>query len=368
MAQVAINGTSLDNTFTLDSLGLGVTAQFNGFDASDTFNIGNGDLDSTIFGTVNLNGGNGVDELFFNDTTDGSGVDTVTITATSLNKPNFTAPINYSLMETKQLDASPHADFISITSGSDWTINGNAGGDTIEVVGILFGDRVTIDGGLGLDTIRVNSDALGVAAVQFDVSQDLSSLEISTGGSVFVTPGAGNVLIDTTVTLINGVLDLGNNRLIDRASAIVGYYNDRLRNGYNAGAWNGLGSPAIVAPFAGTTLARDGLGVAIASAVGATTFGGVGVSGDDILVGFTLDGDANLDRTVNFNDLVALAANYNTSGKLWYQGNFNYGVTGMVDFNDLVPLAVNYNSTLLQTLNPRQFDRTKSVGEQIELF
>jgi hypothetical protein len=52
-------------------------------------------------------------------------------------------------------------------------------------------------------------------------------------------------------------------------------------------------------------------------------------------------GDANLDGVVDFNDLVALAQSYNTSGKTWFHGDFTYD--GTVDFNDLVQLAQNYN-------------------------
>ena len=57
-----------------------------------------------------------------------------------------------------------------------------------------------------------------------------------------------------------------------------------------------------------------------------------------------LAGDANRDRTVNFNDLVALAQNYNTSGKTFSTGDFN--ADGGVDFQDLVLLAQRYNTTL----------------------
>jgi hypothetical protein len=59
---------------------------------------------------------------------------------------------------------------------------------------------------------------------------------------------------------------------------------------------------------------------------------------------FTYGGDANHDRSVDFNDLVALAQNYNTIGKTYVQGDFNYD--GSVDFNDLVILAQQYNTTL----------------------
>jgi cyclophilin family peptidyl-prolyl cis-trans isomerase len=57
-----------------------------------------------------------------------------------------------------------------------------------------------------------------------------------------------------------------------------------------------------------------------------------------------LAGDANRDRSVDFNDLVTLAQNYNTSGKVWATGDFT--ADGSVDFNDLVQLAQNYNTTL----------------------
>src|SRR5205085_1733992 len=74
---------------------------------------------------------------------------------------------------------------------------------------------------------------------------------------------------------------------------------------------------------------------------------GDGVSGDDLTVDFfQLGGDANHDRSVDFNDLVALAQNYNsTGGGLTYaQGDFNFD--GNVDFNDLVILAQHYNTSL----------------------
>jgi hypothetical protein len=68
------------------------------------------------------------------------------------------------------------------------------------------------------------------------------------------------------------------------------------------------------------------------------------MAADATLNFFTLAGDANHDRSVDFNDLVALAQNYNTVGKTFAQGDFNND--GNVDFNDLVILAQRYNTTL----------------------
>jgi len=57
----------------------------------------------------------------------------------------------------------------------------------------------------------------------------------------------------------------------------------------------------------------------------------------------TLDGDATLDGSVDFNDLVKLAQHYNIEdgNRSWAEGDFSHD--GNVDFNDLVRLAQHYN-------------------------
>jgi len=92
-----------------------------------------------------------------------------------------------------------------------------------------------------------------------------------------------------------------------------------------------------------------GLGYAEASDVLSPTggqFAGHSLDGTALLVRTTLTGDANLDGTVDFDDLVRLAQNYNTADgqRVWYDGDFDYD--GNVDFDDLVKLAQNYNSAL----------------------
>lgn len=61
---------------------------------------------------------------------------------------------------------------------------------------------------------------------------------------------------------------------------------------------------------------------------------------------FSLAGDANGDRSVDFLDLAKLAQNYNTSsgGLTYADGDFNGD--GSVDFLDLAKLAQNYNTSL----------------------
>jgi hypothetical protein len=60
-------------------------------------------------------------------------------------------------------------------------------------------------------------------------------------------------------------------------------------------------------------------------------------------------GDANGNRTCNFDDLLILAANYNiTTGRSWATGDFNFD--GATNFDDLLLLAANYNYTMPGTL------------------
>jgi hypothetical protein len=78
---------------------------------------------------------------------------------------------------------------------------------------------------------------------------------------------------------------------------------------------------------------------------GITDPSGNGLAQDGTLEFWFLNGDANRDRSVDFNDLVALAQNYNTTGgKTYALGDFSGD--GNVDFNDLVLLAQNYNTSL----------------------
>ena len=74
-------------------------------------------------------------------------------------------------------------------------------------------------------------------------------------------------------------------------------------------------------------------------------FYGQPADGTSVLVAYTLNGDTDLDRDVDFNDLLRVAQNYGiTTNRVWFNGDFNY--TGGVDFNDLLPLAQNYGQSM----------------------
>jgi hypothetical protein len=83
------------------------------------------------------------------------------------------------------------------------------------------------------------------------------------------------------------------------------------------------------------------------SAAGVRDLAGNTLAADATLNFFTLAGDANHDRTVNFADLVAVAQHYGqTTGATFATGDFNYD--GAVNFADLVTVAQRYGQSLAE--------------------
>jgi hypothetical protein len=73
---------------------------------------------------------------------------------------------------------------------------------------------------------------------------------------------------------------------------------------------------------------------------------GDGQAGDDYVAPFfQLQGDVNLDRTVSFADLVAVAQHYGNNNALFADGDLSGD--GVVSFADLVAVAQNYGKTLI---------------------
>jgi hypothetical protein len=63
-----------------------------------------------------------------------------------------------------------------------------------------------------------------------------------------------------------------------------------------------------------------------------------------VLVGYTLSGDANLNKTVDTIDFNLLATSFSQTGKDWFNGDFDYNST--VDTIDFNLLAANFSQSL----------------------
>jgi hypothetical protein len=152
-----------------------------------------------------------------------------------------------------------------------------------------------------------------------------------------------------------GQVDLTNNSLVINTfhntpgSMTVAQVQALVKDGYNGGAWNGPGINS-------STAAADtnhGIGFADNTILQYSTFKGVSPGANDILVKYTLYGDADLDGDVDGNDVGRWATNFTGSGgstsKTWLEGDWDYD--GDVDGNDVGRWAVNFTGSGGGTLN-----------------
>ncbi len=91
----------------------------------------------------------------------------------------------------------------------------------------------------------------------------------------------------------------------------------------------------------------DGDYIATLHHEGVADANGVPLAADQTLNFFSLAGDVNHDRAVNFDDLLVIAQNYGQSGLTFSQGNVSYDSGGVIDFDDLLLVAQHYDASLL---------------------
>jgi hypothetical protein len=107
-------------------------------------------------------------------------------------------------------------------------------------------------------------------------------------------------------------------------------------------AWSGMYNTFDAAAAAGEYVAASGV-------FQNPTGGGLlpGANLDDMpamVMRLTLSGDANLDGTVDINDLTTVLAHYGQTGMTWTQGEFTGD--GTVDINDLTIVLAHYNQSV----------------------
>ena len=210
-----------------------------------------------------------------------------------------------------------------ITGGGVKVFEGSASGGPLVTAG-----RSTVAPGasLAVDGIRESSlEVNGVASIDGSVVSRLTQLTLA---------GAPNAW--------TGRLGLTDDRLIiDYVGASpLGTIANQIKQGYNAGAWNGAG---ISSSTAAVTPGR-GIGFAEASALGSPImFFSEPIDATTLLLRYTLQGDADLSGSVNLDDFTRLAAGFG-SGTVWTQGDFTYD--GLVNLDDFTALAANFGQPL----------------------
>ncbi len=207
---------------------------------------------------------------------------------------------------------------------------------------------------------------------------------LSNGGNIFIGTG-GNLTVNSSFsqtagqtnvngrltlqgggTINGGTLQIGGNGVVDitNSSLAINYgspANDPvatifgyLVNGYNGGAWTGT------AGIISTTAQTQGGPALSVGYVDGNTDTGTAAGPNQILIKYTLAGDANLDGVVNFADLVAVVQNFNKGGTDWAQGNFLYAAS--TNFDDLVTVVQNFNKVLTPAASSEVPQGGKSIA------
>ena len=167
----------------------------------------------------------------------------------------------------------------------------------------------------------------------------------TTPATLQLPPGVGQVTTFALTINPGSTLDITNNAIaIDYipGNSPAATIRQLLASGYGGDTWTGPGIDSSAAAL------NPGL-YAVGYADGSVDQG-TPAAANQVLVMYTLAGDANLDGTVNFADLLVVAQNFNhtldTHGNAidWADGDFNYD--GQVNFADLLLIAQNFNKKL----------------------
>jgi len=200
----------------------------------------------------------------------------------------------------------------------------------------------------GVRPLAVAADG-AATRLNFQASQDLARLDVTGGARVTLTSGGGKILVADGLTVPTGTFDLTDNAaLVDYGSpgdAAPDALRAAVKRGYAGGTWAGTGitsssaaqNPRAAVGYARSTDVFDFAGDEVA------TFFGRAVDATSFLLRYTLEGDADLDGSVTFDDFERMRSALTTAGD-WAQGDFDYD--GQVTARDYALLRRNFGMSV----------------------
>lgn len=352
-----IAGSPQATTYFVESISATTPTSIAGGAGSDTIAVG-GDIDAGLLGATTITGGGGVDLLNFNDIADTNDPDAYTFTdlgALDSFSKTGSAVVSFDVERTI-LDANGGNNTIQVNSMStSLTLNGNSGNDNFLLAdGGSTANPIVLTSGAGVDTVQVDSDNDAAEVVaRFAGTDEIAAMVIRAGSVLQNGPGNSTTIITgPAATTLTGAFDIGSGSLIGRVGvAGIAAWTGVIANGYNGGAWNGAVS-AVNSSAAAASPRPDGVGVRLATdpnlpGANVVTFGGQAVNPGDVLMAYVQNGDTDLDRDVDFDDLLRVAQNFGLGApRAWTQGSFDYD--NDVDFDDLLATAQNFGLPFLK--------------------
>jgi hypothetical protein len=238
---------------------------------------------------------------------------------------------------------------VTTATATSLTIGGSVTGTGPFTIGGAGTTLLSTAGSLGL-AVTVNGSLNVVANPRSTIlARTFAGLNVGATGDVAVAASATRSVVVTSALSIatGGTLDLTSNDLIV-SGGDIGAVTALAATGFNlagGGNWSGSGLTSSLA--ASDTTHLTALAVVGNNQGGPTLdgkFDGVSVNPGDVLVKYTLVGDANLDGHVDGSDYTLIDTGFASGGTLtgWFNGDFNYD--GYVDGSDYALIDNSFNN------------------------
>ena len=188
----------------------------------------------------------------------------------------------------------------------------------------------------GTGSVQVDADAtLTSDGAQVSTLIINGSHAIRSNATAAGTSKVGTLTLAGATDNWTGHLDLSGNKLIvetaSKATAIATLQNQVA---YGAGHSGGVNSTGLPANF--------GIAVMDNAVLNKSTFGGLTVDANSVLVSAEILGDSNADGNVDLTDLSAVLNNFGSTTSAWTSGNFDGAAT--IDLTDLSDVLNNFGA------------------------
>ncbi len=255
---------------------------------------------------------------------------TYSASATGNNAINFigTASSDALTVTSSKITASGGINSNGITLSNVHTVSlagGSGGNDSIVIQSSPTGGYTINADTAPTATPNVSVTLSGAnVPVTFAVSQHLAALTIAATDSVTLAAGGGKVIVVAALT-DNGTLDLTNNAMVIH-NGNEGTITSLISSAFSNGSWTGVGITSAAARNDGNHMHALGIVLNNNGTTGTidTTFKSQAVGRNDLLIGFTYYGDANLDGVIDGSDYTKIDFGTSTGSTGWLNGDFNY--------------------------------------------